>query len=156
MPGQPQLQLRQGHVGDLGERCVDQVRMRFGAVREPISALRLGSSIAAGPAQRVPSDGAGGAEPEVLGCLTARQARVDGGQDARAEIKRIAARACGPASFASPPSESDATAQQKLCRVNPLECRTSAESALIESEQCPMSLLEHDPRQRFPLSRIML
>jgi hypothetical protein len=82
------LQLGQGDVGNLGQAGLDQLGMGFGAARQPVAALRLGSGMAVGPAQPLPADGAGGTDAEADGCLSARQALIDGGQNTRAKVNR--------------------------------------------------------------------
>jgi hypothetical protein len=77
--GQVRLQLGQGDVGHRGQRRVDQISMGLGSMREPITPLRLGPGIPAGPAHPLPADGAGRAHTKPGRRLTARQAFVDGG-----------------------------------------------------------------------------
>src|SRR4051812_30628554 len=87
LSGEPCLQLGRGDVGPRVERRVDQARMRLRLVREPVAAQRLGPRVAVGAAQRRPADRARGAHPEALRRLAARQARINGSQDARAKVK---------------------------------------------------------------------
>src|SRR3954447_22357475 len=77
--GQARLQLGQGEVGNLGQRRVDQIGMRLGSTREPITPLRLWPGIAASPALGLPADRAGRAYAKPGRRLTARQTFVDGG-----------------------------------------------------------------------------
>src|SRR3954462_8939899 len=85
--GQARLQLGQGDVGNLGQRRVDQIGMRLGSTREPITPLRLWPGIAASPALGLPADRAGRAHAKPGSGLTAGQARVDGGQNTRAKVR---------------------------------------------------------------------
>ena len=84
---QPRLQLGQGHVRHLGQRRVDEVGMGLGSTREPVPALRLRSGVPSRPAHPLPADRAGGAHAKSGRGLTAGQARVDGGQNTRAEVE---------------------------------------------------------------------
>ena len=84
---QARLQLGQGHVRHLGQRRVDEVGMGLGSTREPVPALRLRSGVPFRPAHPLPADRAGGAHAKSGRGLTAGQARVDGGQNTRAEVE---------------------------------------------------------------------
>jgi hypothetical protein len=77
--GQARLQLGQGDVGHRGQRRVDQIGMRLGSTREPITPLRLWPGIAASPALGLPADRAGRAHAKPGRRLTARQTFIDGG-----------------------------------------------------------------------------
>ena len=54
--GQTILQLGQDHVRHLGEGDRDQPGMGFSAVGEPVTTLRLGSSVAPRASQSLPAD----------------------------------------------------------------------------------------------------
>src|SRR5829696_3152321 len=87
LPGEPRLQLGQGDVGHLVERGVDQAGMGLRLVRKPVAPLRLRPRLAFRAAQSRPADRARRAHPETLSRLPARQARIDGGQDAGAKVE---------------------------------------------------------------------
>ena len=53
---QPLFQFRQRDVGRLDKKSPDKIAMLLSAPRQPIATLRLGTSIAAQPAQRLPAD----------------------------------------------------------------------------------------------------
>jgi hypothetical protein len=84
---QPRLQLRQGDVGHLGQRRVDPIGMRLGAMRESVPTLRLGPGIPASPAHLLPADRAGRAHAKPGRRLAAGQALIDGGQNTRAKVE---------------------------------------------------------------------
>lgn len=86
--GELLLQLRQSDIARLGERRMDEPGMSLRSRRQAISPHCLGSGIAHLPPQGRPADRARRAHPETLGRLTARQAAINGSQDARAKIKR--------------------------------------------------------------------
>jgi hypothetical protein len=85
---QPLFQLRQGDVWRLDKKSPDKIAMLFSAPRQPIAALRLGTSVAAQSAQRLPADRARGADAKPCRSLTARKPFINGGQDTRAKVKR--------------------------------------------------------------------
>jgi hypothetical protein len=61
--------------------------MGLGSTREPVPALRLRSGVPSRPAHPLPADRAGGAHAKSGRGLTAGQARLDGGQNTRAEVE---------------------------------------------------------------------
>jgi len=81
------LQLGQCHVRHRGERGRDQAGMGLRAIREPITTLWLGPSIATSPTQSLPADRARGADTEPRRRLATGQTRVNGAQNTRPEIE---------------------------------------------------------------------
>jgi hypothetical protein len=75
-------------VGRLDKKSPDKIAMLISAPRQPIATLRLGTPVAAQPAQRLPADGARCTDTKLRRVLTARQASSDGGQNTRPKIKR--------------------------------------------------------------------
>lgn len=80
--------------------------MRLCAARQPIPALRLGSSISAGAPQGSPPDRARRAHAEVGRCLTAREAAIDRRQNAgpKVEVQR-SRHGCRPPAWPKPESQ---------------------------------------------------
>ncbi len=81
------LQLGQCHVRHRGERGRDQAGMGLRAIREPITTLWLGPSIATSPTQSLPADRARGADTEPRRRLATGQTLVNGAQNTRPEIE---------------------------------------------------------------------
>jgi hypothetical protein len=75
-------------VGRLDKKSPDKIAMLISAPRQPIATLRLGTPVAAQPAQRLPADGARCADPKLCRGLTARQASSNGGKNTRPKVKR--------------------------------------------------------------------
>jgi hypothetical protein len=79
---------RSSWLGRLDKKGPDKIAMLFGALRQPIAALRLGTSVATRSAQRLPADGARRADAKPRRSLTARKPFINNGEDTRAKVKR--------------------------------------------------------------------
>ena len=62
--------------------------MRFGPVRVPVAAYRLGRDLTLGPVPGVPTDRAGLSDAEPLRCSPARGTGLDSGNHPLAQVQR--------------------------------------------------------------------
>lgn len=76
-PGQPCLDLGQGHVALLGNQLPDKVAMRFDLARMPVSTARFGNCLTMLKSKLPPADRARGADPKVRRSRAATHATIN-------------------------------------------------------------------------------